>query len=195
MRLVNHEQAYFQQIRLADQCDAADGRVVGHMLIELAQSPPKDVDRAIRQFVDRTAMLRESGFRHIGAMLAQLLRADTQGNPDEDAPITALNPSALTEKQASAIGSAIAQSKRRSHVPATALRTVVESCAVLCTMQSRYAWFVPMLEVLTAHETAEPRRSVSTQRLGSIAPAEGQPPAHVSNVAFLDVSPPNFDGS
>jgi hypothetical protein len=75
------------------------------------------------------------------------------------------------------------------------LRTVVESCAVLCTMQSRYAWFVPMLEVLTAHEIAEPRRSVLTQRLGSIAPAEGQPPAHVSNMVFLNVSPPNFDGS
>ena len=78
-------QRYFQQVRPLAKCDAEDGRIVGLMLVDLASSNPKDLPRAIREFADRTAMLRDCGFAHIGEMLAQLLSANVQGRPDDDA--------------------------------------------------------------------------------------------------------------
>jgi hypothetical protein len=127
---------YFQQTRPIAKCDAAaeDGRIVGLMLHDLVSSKPKDLPRAIRDFVRRTAMLRECGLAHIGAMLVRLLSTDDQGTPDEDAAIIALEPSAVTEKQATAIGSAIATCIPHPE-PAKALQRVVKSHAALRAMQ------------------------------------------------------------
>ena len=117
MAVPSTQQLYFQQVRPLAKCDAEDGRVVGHMLVDLVSSNPKDLPHAIREFAYRTAMLRDCGFAHIGDMLARLLSADVQGGPDDDktviaaAPVTTAavgpNLSALTEKQAIAIGYAI----------------------------------------------------------------------------------------
>ena len=117
-------QHYFQQVLPLAKCDAGDGRVVGQLLVDLMSSNPKDPVRAIREFADRTAMLRDCGFAHIGDMLARLLSADVQGGADDETtvvpstPVRAaavvLDPSSLTEKQASAIGSAIASSVRQA---------------------------------------------------------------------------------
>ncbi len=128
---------YFQQIRPLAKCDAEDGRVVGQLLVDLASSNPKDLARSIREFADRTAMLRDCGFAHIGEMLARLLSADGQTRRDDDAtaipstPRTAAaggpNRSALTEKQAVAIGCAIASSVHQAHTLAAGLNKVVQS--------------------------------------------------------------------
>ena len=120
MQVPKSTQRYFQQIRPLSACDAEDGRIVGRMLKDLVESKPKDLAHAIRAFASNTAMLRESGFRHIGVMLEHLLTADAQGGAVGDAAIVALDRSSVTENQAIAIGGAIAQSVRRSHVPATA---------------------------------------------------------------------------
>ncbi len=164
---------YFQQIRPLAKCDAEDGRVVGQLLVDLVSSNPKDLPHAIREFADRTAMLRDCGFAHIGDMLVRLLSADVQGGADDETtvvpstPVTAaavvLDPSSLTEKQASAIGSAIASSVRQ----ARPLKKVIKSHGVLDAMKLEYAWFVPMLEVLTAPKAAERRRSAVINRLRS----------------------------
>ena len=118
-------QRYFQQILPLAKCDAGDGRVVGQLLVDLVSSNPKDLARATREFADRTAMLRDCGFAHIGEMLARLLSANVQGKPDDDttaipsARVTAAavgpNRSALTEKQAIAIGCAITSSVHQAH--------------------------------------------------------------------------------
>jgi len=171
-------QRYFQQILPLAKCDDGDGRVVGHMLVDLVNSSPKDLARAIREFTDRTAMLRDCRFAHIGEMLAQLLSADVHGGPDDDTtaipslPVTAAdvgpNRSALTEEQAIAIGSAIASSVHQAHSLAAGLNKVVNSHAALQAMKSEYAWFMPMLEVIMAHKAAHPRGSVAMNRLRSI---------------------------
>jgi hypothetical protein len=193
---------YFQQVRPLAKCDAGDGRVVGQLLVDLVSSNPKDLPHAIREFAYRTAMLRNCGFAHIGDMLARLLSADVHGGPDDDAtaivsptvataavvsilaPSThgdlehtpqqeaACDPASVTVEQAAAIGSMVARSLRSAHVPATALRTVVNKCAVLRTMTSSYVWFVPMLEVLTMHKATQARRSTLGKRLSSIVAAE-----------------------
>ena len=169
-------QRYFQQIRPIAKCDAEDGRVVGHMLHDLASSEPKDLPRAIREFAHRTAMLRECGLAHIGDMLARLLSADVQGKPDRTSavpsapvPTTAVgfDASSLTEEQAIAIGATIILSVREADMPATGVKRVVESHAVLRAMKSKYVWFAPMLRTIMAHTAAEPRGSLLMKRLSS----------------------------
>jgi hypothetical protein len=107
MNTVNIQQRYFQQLRPLSECDAEDGRMLGHMLVDLVESKPNDLAHAIRTFVNCTAMLRECSFCHIGAMLVRLLNADAPAGADDAAAIVALSPSTVTEQQASAIGSAI----------------------------------------------------------------------------------------
>jgi len=188
------QQLYFQQVRPLAKCDAEDGRVVGHMLVDLASSNPKDLPHAIREFANRTAMLRDCGFAHIGEMLARLLKGglddDTTAIPSPTVtsvaaavvsilvPSTprqdaACDPASVTVEQAAAIGSMVARSIRSAPMPATAaLRKVVNTYAVLRTMKSSYVWFVPMLEVLTVHKTTQARRSTLGKRLRSIVAAE-----------------------
>ena len=180
MSLVQTQQVYFQSIRPLSACDAEDGRIVGRMLKDLVERKPKDLAHSIREFVCRTEMLRKCGFRFISAMLTCLLIPDPEAGSDGDAPITALDRSSVTENQAIAIGGAIAQSVRRSHVPATAVRKVVNSHAVLRAMKSDFVWFVPMLEVLVAQRSVESGRSTLMRRLSSlvkrtsVAPIGGQ---------------------
>ena len=161
--------------------------------MDLVSSNPKDLPHAIREFADRTAMLRDCGFAHIGEMLARLLKGglddDTTAipsptvtpvaaavvsilvpsTPQQDA---ACDPASVTVEQAAAIGSVVARSLRSAHMPATALRKVVNKYAVLRTMKSSYVWFVPMLEVLTVHKATQARRSTLGKRLSSIVAAE-----------------------
>ena len=178
-------QSYFQHVRPLSECDAEDGQLVGKLLIDLVNSTPKELARAIRTFTNRTAMLRECGFHHIGTMLASLLNAERQGD-HSDAPITALSPSAVTEQQAAAIGNTIASSVRRSHVPATAVQKVVKSFAVLQAMKSGYAWFVPMLEVLTAPKHAAAHRLTFMKRLTATVVDDSVVDSVVRRVAPID---------
>jgi hypothetical protein len=173
-------QRYFQQLRPLSACDAEDGRIVGRMLKDLVESKPKNLAHAIRTFVNRTAMLRECSFCHIGAMLVRLLNADAQAGPDDDAAIAALSPSAVTEQQARAIGSAIALSVHRSESQAAALIQAVDLDPVLRTTKSQYLWFVPMLEILLV----TPRRPSTAKRLSaSVTP----------QATFYAPSSANFD--
>ena len=181
-------QRYFQQILPLSKCDAGDGRVVGQLLVDLVSKNPKDLAREIRELADCTAMLRDCGFAHIGDMLARLLSADVQGVPDDDAtaiPSTpfmtaaiGLDPSSLTEKQAIAVGCAIASCVHEAHMLAAGLKRVTKSHAVLQAMKSEHNWFMPMLEAIMAHKAAERRGSVVVNRLRSI----------ISPVASIDVA-------
>jgi hypothetical protein len=186
-------QLYFQQIRPIRECDAEDGRIVGHMLMELVNSKPKDLAHAIREFANCTAMLRDCEFAHIGDMLARMLHANVQGGPEDctvptaipSSPVpttapsgVALTPkdtaigfelSSLTEKQAIAIaiGSAFASSVNRAFSVAVVVKRVIKAHGVLQAMKYEYAWFVPMLEVILAHKAAGPRGSMITNQLRS----------------------------
>jgi hypothetical protein len=176
---VNNQQRYFQQIRPLAKCDADDGRIVGQMLVDLVGDSPKDLSHAIRAFSYRTAMLRECSLRHIGAMLVRLLSTDAQTDAQGTPEIMALDPSSVvTEKQATAIGSAIAACIPHPE-PAEALQRVVKSHAALRAMQSDYIWFVPMLEVLTAKNSAHGRSFMK--------PLSSAVAAEVSSVVPVDV--------
>jgi hypothetical protein len=113
-------------------------------------------------------------------MLEHLLLADALGGAVCDTALVALDRSSVTEQQAIAIGGAVASIVRRSHVPATAVRKVVNSHAVLRAMKSDFVWFVPMLEVLVAQRRVVSGRSTLMRRLSSlvkrtsVAPIGGQ---------------------
>ena len=165
---------YFQQVRPLSECDAADGRAVGLMLIDLVGSNPKDLPHAIRTFANRTAMLRDCGLRHVGAMLARILSTDAQRGCGVVPTVLTLDASSsVTETQAVAIGNAIASRVQRSSVPSEALRMVVESHAILQTMNLGFAWFLPMLEVLAVQKAAESSRGAWMRRLSSTVAAVG----------------------
>jgi hypothetical protein len=168
-------QLYFQQIRPLALCDAEDGRVVARLLMDLADSKPKDLAHTIRELANRTAMLRECGFRHMGDFLVSMLAAsvvpsehsDSEHAPPSVAQVAAQDPASVTAEQATAIGRMLA-TKTRS-VTAFKLRQAVDLNPVLITMKSRHVWFVPMLEVLLVpREAADSHRSSIARRLTAI---------------------------
>jgi hypothetical protein len=156
LKVPQHLQIYFQQLRPLSECTADDGRVVGQMLTELDDGKPEETARAIRSFADRTAMLRECGFRHIGDMLAALVTtpAVAWGASEDMLTLTAAkDPAWVTLEQATAIGAMLAMKMRSTHVPASALPKAVDSQAALCRIKAQHAWFVPMLGTLIAAES------------------------------------------
>jgi hypothetical protein len=157
-------QLYFQQLRPLSECDAEDGRAAGHLLKDLLESKPGNLELAI--FSNRMAMLRDCGFR-IAAFLMALTSA-----PDKIAsPKVAAIPQDPAEEQAAAIGMTLRAAIGQPPVAAAAVRKAVDLHSVLRTVSSRYAWFVPMLEVLLV-QAASSRRSTVVKRLRSIiAPA------------------------
>ena len=163
---------YFQHLLPLSECTAEDGRVVGFLLMDVVESSPKDqaLPNAIREFAHRTEMLRESIFRHIGAMLTHMLCSD-QGVPNGAAAasvaadIDQADPDLVMEHEAEAIGNSLGALASSMHVaicPTAVLHGAVMSCPVLRTMAARYVWFIPMLEVLLDPRTAELHRDGAT---------------------------------
>ena len=152
-------QLYFQQLLPLSECDAEDGRFVGHMLMAVVDSKPKDLPHAIRTFANQMAMLRECCCPRIGDMLVALL---SSAMPTADAPSAADDPAAkaladaaqdlvsLSMEQAAALGRMLASSLNRALI----LHEAVDSYPVLAAMRSQYVWFVPMLEVLYVQNQA-----------------------------------------
>lgn len=185
-------QLYFQQILPLTKCVAENGRLVGHLLLDLVKSKPKDLAHAIREFANRTAMLRECGFGHIGDMLVAMLEAgahsDSEQAPPAAAHLAAQDAASVTAEQATAIGRMLATRTRSSLVPASELRELVDLHAIFRTMK-KYAWFVPMLEVLLAPPESELRRPSIMRRLSAVVNPEAT--AHdVSNAIFDSVVRP-----
>jgi hypothetical protein len=122
----------------------------------------------------------------LARLLSAHLQAGVQAGPEEgttatqSAPVptaaVGLDPSSLTKEQAIAIGTAIVFSFREHDVLTAGLKRVVKSHAALRAMESKYAWFVPMLEVILERKTAGPRRSTVLMRLrssiSSVAPSD-----------------------
>jgi hypothetical protein len=176
---------YFTQLRPLSKCVAEDGRVVGHLLMEWIERRPDDLAYTIRKFVNRTAMLRECGFR-MGAFLAALICSSRRAEIASQVATTSQDFTSTTEEQAAAIGRTLAAAIGQP-LGAAALQRAVESNPVLRAMQSTYAWLIPMLTVVVgAHEGGKPRRSTMTKRLSSILAA---------GVTNSDVAPTDAESS
>lgn len=159
---VTDMQLYFQQLRKLNECTAEDGRLVGHQLMDLVDSKPRDVAKAIRAFALHSAMLRDCGFRNIGFLLVALATSRDHHGPQngsvtlsqcdpgphasEDGPIASDDAGTVTPEQAARLGRLLASPK--------ALGKVVRSFAVLSHMKARCDWFIPMIEAIAERKSA-----------------------------------------
>jgi hypothetical protein len=156
-------QLYFQQLRPLSECSADDGQVIGHMLMDLMEGKPKDVRLAILKFANRTAMLRECSFLHIGEMLVSLLMFTPQS---DSKPSLAQATALATEEEASRIGSALASTIHSSRTTAEAVETALRLHAVLRTTTSAHVWFVPMVEAMAERMSAGAARPLTAAHFG-----------------------------
>jgi hypothetical protein len=118
-------QRYFQHIRPLNKCTAEDGNVVANMLMDVvSKTKKKGLPSAIRMFARRTVMLRESGFSHLGTMLASYITGDDDLGVADDVEIISRDPGLVTEKEAIAMGCSLSadlaelRSAKRSSVTA-----------------------------------------------------------------------------
>ena len=70
MHLPYKLQTDFLQLQPPMSATAADGAILGHLLMDLVETTkPSEQATAIRMFVERTAVLRECGFAHLDAFI------------------------------------------------------------------------------------------------------------------------------
>ena len=165
---------YFSQIRPLSDCDAEDGRIIGQLLLDVVDDKPEHLAHAIRNFVNRTSMLRECGCRHIGHMLVELI-CPILSPSAEDASVESIvesvqvgNLAALAEGQAAAIGRLLSSRIRSAHSSSAVAATVVKvvrSIAPLHQMASTYDWFVPMLETIAQSKAKSGKRQSLLQHV------------------------------
>jgi hypothetical protein len=148
-------------LRPLSECSADDGQVVGHMLMDLMEGKPKDVRLAILKFANRTAMLRECSYPHIGEMLVALLMFTPQSDSKPSPAVVAQTTALATEEEASRIGSALASIIHSSRTAAEAVQTALRLHAVLRTTTSAHIWFVPMVEAMAERMSAGAARPLA----------------------------------
>jgi hypothetical protein len=152
-----------------------DGRIIGQLLLDVVDDKPEHLAHAIRNFVNRTAMLRECGCRHIGLMLVELTCPRLPSPSADDASVESIvesiqvgNLGALTEGQAASIGRLLSSRTRSTHSSSSMAATVVNvvrSIAPLHKLASTYDWFVPMLETIARSKAKSGKRQSLLQHV------------------------------
>jgi hypothetical protein len=178
-------QAYFQQLRDPSECCAQDGVFVAHMLVDIAETlsgGKREIKSNVRKFAQRTLMLRASGFPHLSAMLTTVVTKSHVYDPDSASDLLSdsfVDPALVTEEEATAMGDVFAgvlrdsgRSATPAPSPATAVRKLIQTFAVLEVMAHKHVWFVPMLETIAGrlHESSVVDRRQSIDRGSSIHP-------------------------
>jgi hypothetical protein len=190
MKFPKSQQLYFLQLLPLSECKADDGRVAGHLLMDLIEKKRDNQALAIRAFVNCMAMLRECGFR-MGEFLVALISARASSF-SETCTAVLQDPASVTNEQAAAIGRKLASTLCQPPATAVAVRKAVDLHSVLRTMRSRYAWFVPMLEVLLVVQATERRRSTSSRRLSSLVVPDPEQTATAESRIHVE---PNAEGA
>jgi hypothetical protein len=194
---------YFQQLLPLSECEAKDGRTVGHLLMDLVEGKPDDLAHATRTFANCMAMLRDCGFPMGEFLVALILFITARGqSPPEN--IAAESPSqsvlrnatSVTKEQAAAIGRKLASAMCQPlAATVAAVHKIADLHSALRTMISRFLWFLPMLEVLQVR-TAQRRRSTVARRLSSIVtPARGPEAIEATAEGSLIHVAPNAKGA
>lgn len=123
----------------------------------------KDLHHAIREFAGRTVMLRDCCCRFIGDLLVALLTttptADVRSDP-QGVPNGARDISSLTATDTAALGGMLLWSLSQG----SPLHEAVDSQPVLSAMKSQYAWFLPMLEILSGQHLPDKKTMLLLRR-------------------------------
>jgi hypothetical protein len=157
-------QRYFLQIVPPMSATAADGMLLGHLLMDLVETT-KVPERAtaIRMHVERTAVLRECGFAHLDAFLGGIFderllftlglgfrKFKTISVPE----VVATNPAVVTAGGAALMGKGLESIVRMSSTPAEAMDELLRKYPALKGMADRHVWFQPLLETIAKRRRA-----------------------------------------
>ncbi len=164
MHLPYKLQAYFLQVQSPMRATAADGAILGHLLMDLVETtklPERAV--AIRMFVERTAVLRECGFAHLDAFIGGIFeerllftlglgfrKFKTVSVPE----VMATDPTSMTAGGAALMGKGLESIVRLSSTPAEAIDELIGKYPALKVMADRHVWFRPLLETIAKRRLA-----------------------------------------
>jgi hypothetical protein len=146
-------QEYFLQIRPIDECTAADGTLLGHMLMDAARKAKRNRRaKAIATFVSRTAMLREAPLAHLGIVLQSIICKESRASMISVAPLAGdvgtQDPALLSAADAGKIADGISSIRRSHTVLAKVVAEVFTQYVVLRATAQQCAWFQTMLVAL-----------------------------------------------
>ena len=139
-------------IRAPADCSVGDGEHVGHMLVDAVLQAKREDSRAVvEEFMIRTAMLRESTFKHLDTLLSALIGARTHGGDTMHTAgdVLAQEPEAVTEVEAGYIGRAIGATLLSRASAESVVDGAFGQYAVLEKMD-HFPWFRPMITATAA---------------------------------------------
>jgi hypothetical protein len=158
MRLPYDLQTYFTHVMPPLSCTAADGALLGHLIVDTAEAAAKpERASAVWTFVERTATLQESGIGCFDALLTA-----SMGESGHDAlpqAVETSNPGALTKAEATTIGRGFDAIIRVSATPSDAVDELLRKYAAVDVAAQQHGWARPMLETIA-------KRRAETATLG-----------------------------
>jgi hypothetical protein len=151
-------QAYFIHVMPPLSCTAADGTLLGHLIVDTAEGANKaERTSAVRTFVERTATLRESGVGCLDALLTASL--GESGHDVLPQAVETFIPGALTVAEATTIGRGFDAIIRVSATPSDAVDELLRKYAAVAVAAQQHGWARPMLETIA-------KRRAETATLG-----------------------------
>jgi hypothetical protein len=147
MRLPYDLQTYFTHVMPPPSCTAADGTLLGHLIFDTAEAAKKpERASAVRTFVERTAILRESGVACLDALVTATLGAS--GHDMRPKAVATTTPGALTVAEATSIGRGFDAIIRISAMPSDAVDELLQTYPAVSVAAQQHIWLRPMLETI-----------------------------------------------
>jgi hypothetical protein len=158
MRLPYELQTYFTHVMPPPSCTAADGTLLGHLIVDTAEAAKKPEHvSAVATFVERTAILRESGVACLDALVTATLGAS--GHDMRTKAVATTTPGALTVAEATSIGRGFDAIIRVSATPSDAVDELLQAYPAVSVAVQQHGWARPMLETIA-------KRRAETATLG-----------------------------
>jgi hypothetical protein len=147
MRLPYDLQTYFTHVMPPPSCTAADGTLLGHLIVETAGAAKKpERASAVATFVERTAILRKSGVASLDALVTATLGAS--GHDVRPQAVATAAPGALTVAEATTIGRGFDAIIRVSASPSDAVDELLQTYPAVNVAAQQHGWLRPMLETI-----------------------------------------------
>jgi hypothetical protein len=146
-------QTYFTHVMPPPNCTAADGTLLGHLIMDTAEAAKKpERASAVQTFVGRTAILRESGAGCLNALLTASL--GESGHDVLPQAVATTDPAALSVAEATTIGRGFDAIIRVSATPSDAVDELLRKYAAVDVSAQQHGWVRPMLETIAKRRFA-----------------------------------------
>jgi hypothetical protein len=140
-------QTYFTHVMPPPSCTAADGTLLGHLIVDTAEAAKKpERASAVATFVELTAILRESDVASLGALVTATLGAS--GHDVLAQAVATPAPGALTLAEATKIGRGFDAIIRVSPTPSDAVDELLQTYPAVNVAAQQHIWLRPMLETI-----------------------------------------------